>query len=78
MEKIIVNKRFTQEQVRKSIAPLSLDLTAMFRQLMQDIIEYIGDAQRAGYTPEEAINKIDDLFGREDITDADEAKRWRE
>ncbi len=64
MPDIITDKRITQDEAGRLMAPLELDLLAIFKVMQQDIITGMGDFEG---TPEQYIDKIlKDISGTEE------------
>lgn len=64
----IVDVKLTQDQAGRMMAPLELDLTALFSVMMQTSMEILQEAVEAGATPDEAINMIEDMFSDQGTT----------
>ena len=51
----LVDKKITQDEANKMMAPLELDLTAVFKLMEEDMITLVDDYEG---TPEQFINEV--------------------
>lgn len=58
----LIDRKLTQNEVDRMLAPLELDLTALFNVMMQASLEILQEAVEAGASPEDAITMIEDMF----------------
>jgi hypothetical protein len=61
-EEVQVNTKLTEQGFNSIVAPFQLDLLAYYNELMKDVTQLVGQAEKEGWTNEELISKIDDMF----------------
>jgi hypothetical protein len=57
---ILKDRKLTQDEADELITPMSLDLTAYYKLLQDDILEILSDEN---LTPDEMIEKVNMLLG---------------
>lgn len=64
---VFKDAKFSQSYGEKIIKNSSIDLIAYYKVMESAVYELMKKAQNEGWTPEELLNKIDDLFNNDGI-----------
>jgi len=57
-----VGSRITEDQFDRMAAPFQMDLVAYYNLILEDMTKLLTEAEESGQTPEEFIQKVQELL----------------
>lgn len=58
----IADKKYSSNEFNELIISIQLDMLAVFKNIEEDVIKLISQGRKEGWTVDELILKIEDLF----------------